>query len=114
MPVHSIFVQPEPVEQLQVGQRYELTEVANDGGDGIRRVEVSRDGGQTWSDASLGADLGKYSWRRWQAWWTPPAKGSYRLMVWATNAAGETQRTAQWSRSGYQRHVIEHLDVQVL
>src|SRR5271166_4660721 len=114
MSVHSIFVRPEPDEQLRAGQRYELAGVANDGGDGIRRVEVSHDGGQTWSDATLGADLGKYSWRRWQVWWTPPANGSYRLMVRATTAAGETQRAAQWNRSGYQRDVIEHLDVVVL
>ena len=35
-------------------------------------------------------------------------------MVRATNSAGETQRTAQWNRSGYQRDVIEHLDVEVV
>ena len=113
MSVHSIFVSPEPGEQLHAGKRYELAGVANDGMSGIRRVEVSNDGGQTWSDATLGPDLGKYSWRLWQAQWTPPAKGTYRLMVRATNAAGEAQRTSQWNRSGYQRDVIEHLDVVV-
>src|SRR5215831_1899190 len=50
MSVHSIFVTPEPGEQLHAGQRYELAGVANDGGSGIRKVEVSRDGGQTWSE----------------------------------------------------------------
>jgi DMSO/TMAO reductase YedYZ molybdopterin-dependent catalytic subunit len=114
MAVHSIFVRPELDEQLRTGQSYELAGVANDGGSGIRRVEVSKDGGQNWSDATLAPDLGKYSWRRWQAEWTPPAKGTYRLMVRATNNTGETQRTAQWNRSGYQRDVIEHLDVTVL
>jgi sulfite dehydrogenase (cytochrome) subunit A len=114
MPVHSIFVRPEPDEQLRAGQSYDLVGVANDGGDGIRRVEISQDGGQTWRDATLGENLGKYSWRRWQASWTPASKGSYRLMVRATNGAGETQPIAQWNRSGYQRDVIEHLDVVVL
>ena len=114
MPLHSIFVRPGPGKQLRAGQRYEIAGVANDGGNGIRSVETSQDGGQTWSDASLGTDLGKYSWRTWHAWWTPPAKGSYRLMVRATNATGETQPTAQWNRSGYQRDIIEHLDVAVL
>ena len=114
MPVHSIFVRPEPDEQLRVGQSYDLAGVANDGGDGIRRVEISQDGGQTWRDATLGENLGKYSWRGWQASWTPASKGSYRLMVRATNGAGETQPIAQWNRSGYQRDVIEHLDAVVL
>src|SRR5271169_4676568 len=101
MAVHSIFVWPEPDELLHVGQHYVLAGVANDGSSGIRRVEVSKDGGQTWSDATLGTDLGKYSWRRWQAEWTPLAKGPHRLMVRATSTAGETQRTTQWNRSGY-------------
>jgi hypothetical protein len=35
-----------------------------DGGDGIRKVEVSIDGGRTWAEAKLYADLGRYSWRR--------------------------------------------------
>jgi hypothetical protein len=35
-------------------------------------------------------------------------------MVRATNNAGDTQRTAQWNRSGYQRDLIEHLDVVVI
>jgi DMSO/TMAO reductase YedYZ molybdopterin-dependent catalytic subunit len=113
MPVHAIFVSPEPNAQLRAGRRYDLTGVANDGGNGVRRVEISQDGGKTWSDTILNADLGKYSWRRWQASWTPPAKGSYRLMVRATDGAGETQPATQWNRSGYQRDVIEHLDVVV-
>jgi sulfite dehydrogenase len=112
--VHSIFVQPEPGEQLRMGQRYELAGVANDGGSGIRRVEVSKDDGQTWSDATLGTNLGKYSWRRWQAEWTPLRKGTHRLRVRATSDSGETQPAAQWNRSGYQRDVIEHEDVVVL
>jgi len=114
MAVHSIFVRPEPGDQLHAGQRYELVGVANDGGSGIRRVEVSKDGGQSWSDATLGPDLGKFSWRGWRAEWTPPAKGTYRLMVRATTDSGETQEAAQWNRSGYQRDVIEHQDVVVV
>ena len=113
MAVHSIFVKPAPGEQLRAGQRYELAGVANDGGSGIRQVEVSSDGGQTWSVATLGADLGKYSWRTWRSEWTPSAKGTYKLMVRATTTSGEKQRAAQWNRSGYQRDVIEHQDVVV-
>jgi DMSO/TMAO reductase YedYZ molybdopterin-dependent catalytic subunit len=114
MSVHSIFVRPAPQEQLRAGQSYQLEGVATDGGSGIRRVEVSQDGGKSWSDATLGNDLGKYSWRRWTAEWKPPAKGTYRLMVRATTNSGETQGVSQWNRSGYQRDVIEHLDVVVV
>jgi sulfite dehydrogenase (cytochrome) subunit A len=114
MPVHSIFIKPSRGEQFRTGARHELVGVATDGGSGIRRVEVSKDGGQSWSDAELGPDLGRYSWRRWQTDWTPAAKGRYRLMVRATGNSGETQVTEQWNRSGYQRDVIEHQDVVVM
>lgn len=113
MSVHSIFVKPSPNEQLQAGQEYSLQGVANDGGSGIRKVEVSMDDGMTWSDARLGADLGKYSWRRWRAQWTPASEGSYRLQVRATSNDGQQQVTSMWNRSGYQRDVIEHMDVVV-
>ena len=103
MPVHSIFVWPEPKAQLTKGKSYQLVGVATDGGSGIRRVEVSMDGGQTWGDATLHDDLGKYSWRRWHANWTPPAKGDYRLMVRATSREGEKQVASMWNRSGYAR-----------
>ena len=113
MSVHSIFVKPTPSEKPRVGQTYDLEGVANDGGSGIRKVEISADDGKTWSDASLGPDLGKYSWRRWHAPWTPPATGSYRLLVRATSNDGQQQAASQWNRSGYQRDTIEHVDVTV-
>jgi sulfite dehydrogenase (cytochrome) subunit A len=113
MSVHSIFVRPAPGEQLSVGTAYTIKGVANDGGSGIKVVEVSTDDGKTWSEAKLGNDLGKNSWRQWQMQWTPPAKGSYRLLVKATANDGRQQVTAQWNRSGYQRDVTEHVDVVV-
>lgn len=114
MSVHSIFVKPEPSAKLHAGQIYSLEGVANDGGSGIKVVEVSTDDGKTWSEAKLGTDLGKYSWRRWSAKWTPPDKGNYRLLVRATANDGEQQVASQWNRSGYQRDVIEHVEVEAV
>ena len=114
MPVRSIMVQPEPHEKLSVSQAYEIAGVAFDSGAGITRVEVSTDGGATWHEATLGNELGKYSWRRWRLNWTPNKAGDYRLLVRATNAAGETQRASSfWNRSGYLRNVIEETHVTV-
>jgi DMSO/TMAO reductase YedYZ molybdopterin-dependent catalytic subunit len=112
MTVRSLFVRPEPDEQVSANAEYEIQGLALDGGSGIKRLEVSTDAGKTWTDARLDADLGKYSWRRWRSSWRP-APGRYRLMARATNNAGETQVQSQWNRSGYARHVIETVDVVV-
>jgi sulfite dehydrogenase len=111
--VRSIIVRPEPEEILHPGMPTEMEGIAFDSGEGIRRVEVSTDGGTTWTDARLDPELGKYSWRRWRASWTPRNRGPYRLMARATNAAGETQSKEQWNRSGFMWNVISQVDVKV-
>jgi hypothetical protein len=113
--VRSLFVLPSPGARIDSGRATEIQGIAFDGGDGIRRVEVSTDDGHTWVDAALDADLGRYSWRRWRLTWRPTAAAEYRLLVRATSASGETQPVeAHWNRSGYQRNVIERLDVKVV
>jgi hypothetical protein len=72
-------------------------------------VEISPDNGQSWQNASLDPDLGKYSWRRWRYHWTPKVKGDVTIKVRATNANGETQPEHHWNRSGYLRNEIESL-----
>src|SRR5271165_6164031 len=114
MSLHSIFVRPTPNEQLRAGQPYTLQGVANDGGSGIRNVEFSTDDGKSWKEAILGNDLGQYSWRLWRTEWTPPSAGSYLLRVRATGNDGHEQVSSQWNRSGYQRDVIEHVDVVIV
>ncbi|MDB5332959.1 MAG: putative cytochrome dehydrogenase-related protein [Phycisphaerales bacterium] len=114
MPIRSLFARPEPGEQVPAGKAYDIEGLAFDSGKGIQKIEVSTDGGKTWADATLGKDLGKYSWRLWKFTWTPGAKGPTTLMARATNAAGETQpATPRWNRSGYARNVIERLEVTV-
>jgi sulfite dehydrogenase (cytochrome) subunit A len=111
--VRSILVRPEPGERVHFGIPNEIEGVSFDAGHGITKVEVSTDGGTNWADARLDPELGKYSWRRWRASWTPSTRGQYRLMARATNAVGETQSTEQWNRSGFMWNVVEHVDVVV-
>jgi sulfite dehydrogenase (cytochrome) subunit A len=40
--------------------------IAFDGGYGITEVSLSTNGGQSWSAAQLGPDLGRYSFQEWQ------------------------------------------------
>jgi sulfite dehydrogenase len=88
-----------------------LKGIAFDGGKGIKEVEVSIDGGKTWTLARLGQDLGKYSFREWKL---PVnlAAGSHQLKVRATNNAGDTQPTEPtWNPAGYLRNVVETVRV---
>jgi sulfite dehydrogenase len=92
--------------RLKAG-RTTLRGIAFDGGKGIKEVAVSTDGGKTWTNASLGKDLGKYSFREW----TLPVNltaGTVELKVRATSNGGETQpETPRWNPAGYLRNVVE-------
>ena len=84
-----------------------LKGIAFDGGKGIKEVAVSADGGATWTTATLGKDLGNYSFREW----TLPIKlaaGGHALKVRATSNGGLTQpATSLWNSAGYLRNGIE-------
>jgi DMSO/TMAO reductase YedYZ molybdopterin-dependent catalytic subunit len=98
--------------KLRAG-RTVLKGIAFDGGTGIKQVAVSTDGGKSWTQAELGRDLGKYSFRPW----TLPvrlAAGSHELKVRATNNGGDTQPAEpRWNPAGYLRNVIETTRVTV-
>jgi sulfite dehydrogenase len=115
MNVRSFLVSPAPDAELPRGAAIELGGVAFDGGSGIRRVEISTDDGASYRDAVLGADLGKYSWRRWKSMWTPPSGGAYTIRVRATSGSGETQpnESTRWNRSGYMRNAVERVSLRV-
>jgi DMSO/TMAO reductase YedYZ molybdopterin-dependent catalytic subunit len=83
--------------------------LAWDGGYGIRTVDVSTDGGKTWSSATLGQDLGPYAFRTWNFEITAK-KGKNSVMVNATNNIGQTQTAALiFNPAGYHNNVIQNL-----
>jgi DMSO/TMAO reductase YedYZ molybdopterin-dependent catalytic subunit len=79
----------------------------------IERVEVSADGGETWSDATLDDDASAYGWRGWQfAWDARP--GEHELCCRATDAAGNTQPLdAAWNLDGYCNNAVQRVRVTV-
>lgn len=100
---------------LKAGREERLRGIAFDGGAGIREVLVSSDGGRSWRSATLGADLGKYSFREWHLPVTFARPGSVELLVKATNRLGESQpMEALWNPPGYMRNVVEKTQVEVL
>ena len=85
--------------------------IAFDGGQGIREVAWSADGGQTWRAATLGSDLGRYSFREFRFGFTPAA-GAHDLRVRAWNRSGQSQpMEALWQPAGYMRNVVESVKI---
>ena len=70
-----------------------ISGVAFAGTRGIDKVEVSTDGGSSWTPAMLTAPLSPLTWVLWQVQWTPPAEGSYHLAVRATDGTGARQES---------------------
>jgi DMSO/TMAO reductase YedYZ molybdopterin-dependent catalytic subunit len=67
----------------------------------VERVEVSTDGGASWTDADLDPPAGRWAWRRFTAGWqaTP---GQHELRVRAHDATGRVQGTDPvWNRGGF-------------
>lgn len=97
---------------VQTGVATTVRGIAFDIRSGLKNVMFSSDGGATWSEATLGEDLGKYSLRGWSATFTPGAAGTYALKVKATANSGETQpETAYWAPTGYGYNPIEIVNV---
>jgi DMSO/TMAO reductase YedYZ molybdopterin-dependent catalytic subunit len=61
------------------------------GGAPIARVDVSADGGSSWTDAELAPAVSPYAWRRWQHLWEPPGPGEATLLARAWTIDGECQ-----------------------
>ncbi len=102
-------------DKVRTGQAIELKGIAFDGGYGITKVQISDDGGKEWRDATLGQNLGKYSFRPWTAQFTPANDGNYELKVRATNTIGQTQPVESlWNPSGYMRNTIETTHVKAV
>ncbi|HEY7295479.1 MAG TPA: molybdopterin-dependent oxidoreductase [Dehalococcoidia bacterium] len=68
-----------------------LAGIAFAGARGIARVELSTDGGTSWTDAQLLPSLGPNTWTFWQYAWQPAQPGAYTLTVRATDGTGTLQ-----------------------
>ena len=109
--VRSFITSVQDGGQLRAGQTAVVRGIAFDGGQGVREVACSTDGGQTWRGATLGADMGRYSFREFTFGFTPD-KGPHDLRVRAWNRSGQSQpMEALWQPAGYMRNVVESVKV---
>ena len=73
------------------GNSYLVKGVAFGGLHGIRKVEVSTDGGQTWRETTLEPLLSPYAWVLWSYRWGISSAGRYTLVARATDGRGVLQ-----------------------
>jgi DMSO/TMAO reductase YedYZ molybdopterin-dependent catalytic subunit len=108
MVVNSLITSHRDGDKVKPG-KVTVSGLAWDGGYGIRAVEVSTDGGKTWTTAILGQDLGRYAFRPWSFVLTAK-KGKNTVMVNATNKIGQSQ-TAEliFNPAGYHNNVMQNI-----
>ena len=95
---------------MKAGGKLTLGGIAWDAGYGINSVEITSDGGKTWTTATLGQDLGRFAFRPFSMEFTPRGKGKHTVMARATNKVGQTQ-TAEllFNPAGYHNNVMHRI-----
>jgi DMSO/TMAO reductase YedYZ molybdopterin-dependent catalytic subunit len=112
MPVRSFLISPDGSSKIPAGLGVTLRGIAFSGYGKVVKVEVSDDGGNTWKAAELGEDHGAYSFRGWQAPWTPRTPGKYSIALRATDEKGNVQPDeAVWNPGGYLWNKIERQEL---
>jgi DMSO/TMAO reductase YedYZ molybdopterin-dependent catalytic subunit len=101
-------------ETVKPGAPVAVRGLALGGDKGVQSVDLSTDGGATWSPAMLGRDEGTYSFRQWTAQVTAPASGTLTLLARCTNTAGVSQPMERnWNPNGFMQNGIERLGLAV-
>jgi DMSO/TMAO reductase YedYZ molybdopterin-dependent catalytic subunit len=114
MPVRSFMVSPDGSSKVPAGMSVMLRGIAFSGYGKIVKVEISEDGAKTWREAQLGEDHGAYSFRTWEAPWTPKTPGSFTVAVRATDEKGNVQPDEPvWNPGGYLWNRIEKQEIVV-
>jgi DMSO/TMAO reductase YedYZ molybdopterin-dependent catalytic subunit len=110
MVVNSLITSHPDGARVKAGAKMTLAGLAWDAGYGIRTVEISSDGGKTWSAANLGEDLGRFAFRPFSFDFTPRGKGEHTVMARASNRVGQTQ-TAELllNPAGYHHNVMHRI-----
>lgn len=76
----------------------------------IARVEVSTDGGATWSEARLDKPVGDYAWRGWSFDWDA-RPGTRVLAVRSTDAGGHALPDESWNAQGLANNACQRVEV---
>jgi Oxidoreductase molybdopterin binding domain/Bacterial Ig domain len=87
---HARFTDPEDGAKVS-GKNLELTGYAIGNLDGIRAVEISFDGGDTWQKTDLYSNPSVLTWSFWKYIWVNPKPGKYKIRVRAIDGKGNAE-----------------------
>ena len=111
--VKSLITNIAPGARLGAGAQV-IRGVAWSGGNDIKSVSVSTDGGTTWRPAQLHGQHARYAWRLWELPWRPKAAGGYTLMARATDMKGVAQPLAyDLELNGFEVNHVQSVKVEV-
>jgi len=101
--VKSLITYPAESAHVDLRKRIFIRGVAWSGESSpVRSVDVSVNGGRSWSPGRLTGQATQYGWRSWEFPWTPATDGRYKLMARARDVRGNVQPlTPPWNPSGY-------------
>lgn len=97
-------------EVIEAGAPLAVSGIAMGGGTGVAKVDISTDGGRTWSPSKLGKDEGRHSFRRFDAQVKTPATGQFVVMTRCTDSNKVAQPMDPiWNPAGYMQCAVERL-----
>ncbi|MGB6476154.1 MAG: sulfite oxidase [Candidatus Sulfotelmatobacter sp.] len=110
--VKSVIAGPADGSDVKAG-KVEVHGVAWAGEADVVKVEISTDGGVSWSLAKLGNEKARYTWRLWNYEWKAKG-GDYAILSRATDSRGRVQPAAPaWNPSGYLYNAVDQVKVHV-
>ena len=110
--VKSVIVGPAEGAKLPAG-RTTVWGWAWSGEGELTGIDVSTDGGQSWSPGTFTGRWDRYSWRKWEAEWDAKP-GAHTVMARASDSLGRIQPTSRaFNRLGYRWNVIHAVKVDV-
>jgi len=114
MLVNSLITSPVPGTRLRRGEPARVAGKAWDAGSGIAAVEISIDGRQSWRDARLGPDIGRFAWREFQLPLGTSRSGPLEIAVRARSRNGALQPDHLTPNpSGYHDNMVQITRVEV-
>jgi DMSO/TMAO reductase YedYZ molybdopterin-dependent catalytic subunit len=109
----SIITQPLSEETLPLGP-ITILGAAYAGEGEVKAVELSMDGGKTWTEAEFLGLHERFAWRQWQCVWEAKEPGDFTILSRATDTAGRQQPMhASWNVLGYGNNGVQEHAVPV-